>query len=103
MSQHTQLDLRIIGRKKPPIFWVSNKGLANLPAGVGPNRNVLEIGILGTQSAGGCHILHERSVHSLRFWINQRQQGIGIGTSEFCKLPVTDNFLRQLMLFGKRL
>ena len=58
-SHDPQFNLRVIGGKQNMLIIPGNKGLSNLPALVSPNRNVLQVGIFRTKSAGGCHQLVE--------------------------------------------
>ncbi len=52
-SDDPQLDLRVIGGQHGVFLIPRHKGLPYFPAPVGADRNVLQVGIVRAQPAGG--------------------------------------------------
>jgi hypothetical protein len=70
MSEHTQLDLAVIGRYKLAALFC-NEGLADLAARFGAHRNVLQVRVRGGKpSRGGCG-QRKAGVHAARIGVDR--------------------------------
>src|SRR4030095_5398834 len=64
---------------------------ANLAPLLGANWNVLEVGVLRAEPAGGGYILLERTVDAACLRVDQLLKGIDVGALELGVLPVLDD------------
>ena len=86
MRQQPELDLRII-RRQQHMAVIGDKGGADLAAFLGPDRNILQIGIVGRQPAGRGDGLRIGGVNAFCLRVDLADQRVGIGTLELGKLP----------------
>ena len=79
MGDDTQLDLGIVGGHQSVFRTTRHKGATDLTSVGGTHRNVLQVGIVGTQTSRGCHRLIERGVNQAVLGINQGGKCVEIG------------------------
>ena len=92
----------VIGRQEPPVRGACDEGLADLPAFLGPHRDVLEIGIAGAEPAGGRDALVEGGVDPAGGGVKQIRQGVHVGAFQLGDLAVFQNFSGQRMSEGRQ-
>ncbi len=97
-----QLDLGVVGGKQQMVFVAGNKRFANLPAFGSADRDVLQVGVLAAQAAGGGQSLVERGVHTARARIDERGQGVDVGAFEFHQRAVLQDVGANRVLRGQR-
>ena len=88
VGQDAQLDLRVVGRQEPPAGSPGHERLADLPAVLGADRNVLEVGVAGAEPARRRHALVERGVDPAVVGVDQAGQGVEIRALELGELAV---------------
>jgi hypothetical protein len=103
VSQHPQLDLRVVGFQDDPTGLGGNKRLADAAALLRPHRDVLQVGVGAAEPSRGRHGLVEVRVHFARFGVHQRRQGVNVRVFQLGQLPVLEKLGRQRMVFGQRL
>ena len=87
VRQHAQLDLAVVGGKQQPARR-RDKGAADLPADLGANRNVLQIGVAAADAAGGGARLVKAGVDASGLRVDQRGQGVDIGPAQLFQLAL---------------
>ena len=77
-----QFDLRIIGRKQQILIVSRDEGLPDFAAVLGPNWDILEIGILRIEPARGGGGLLVSGVNAPGFLPDRRGKGVGVSRFE---------------------
>ena len=103
VSNNPQFDLRIIQTQQRSIRAFRNKRLPNFPAQLRTNRNVLQIGVLTTQSARCGNRLVKMRMNPTRIGINQQRQCINISAFQFLQCPKIHNVLHDRVLAQQRI
>ena len=101
VGQHAQFDLRIVGRQQDPAPLPRHKGRADLPAGLGPHGDVLQVRVAGAEAPGRGHGLMERGVDAARAWMDHLRQGVHVRPLELRVLAVLDDLRRQRVRPGR--
>ena len=93
MRHHAQLDLRIIGRKQD-LALLRDKSGPNLPAKLGANRNVLQIGVARAEPASSRAGLRKTRVQPPSLRVNQLRQRVNVGGFELGDFAEFDDLRR---------
>ncbi len=111
MRHDAQLNLRIIGRDNL-VPRRRNKRLANAPAFGGADRDVLQIGVAGTQPPRHRHGLVKAGVHAAGSRVEHAAQLVGIGgfqlgqaamfQQHFGQRKILGQFLQHIFIGGRR-
>ena len=88
MGQNPQLDLRVVGRQERPARAARDERLADLAPVLGPDRDVLEVGVARAEPAGRRHALVERGVDPAVRGMHEPGQRVEIGALELGKLAM---------------
>src|SRR5262249_6992244 len=90
MRQNAKLDLRVVGGNQK-MAWICDERAADFPSELGPNGNVLEVGIAAAQSASRRHGLVETRVHTASFGVDELWQGVDVGSFELLQRAPFEN------------
>ena len=94
VSQHPQLDLRVVGGKELPVGGaVGNEGPPDLPPCLGAYGNVLKVGIAAGDTAGGRARLVVAGMHPASARIDHVGQGVDVGRLELGHLSVLEDLV----------
>ena len=77
MRKHAEFDLGIVGREQASPR-LRDEGASDLPAYLGTDRYVLEVGLAAREPAGGGHGLVERGVETRGFRVDHGWKGIDV-------------------------
>jgi hypothetical protein len=94
VGKNAQLNLAVVGADQHVAF-VSNERAADLLAGVGAHRDVLQVGVFARQPAGG-HCLAIRGVDAI-FGIRHFRQHVHVGGFQLAQVPPLEDLRRQLV------
>ena len=96
VRQYAKFHLRIVRRDQHiPLF--GNESAPDQASQIGPDRDVLQIGIRARQPSSGRARLVERSMDSSGLRMNQRGKSIHISGFKFGNLPVFENQFGNLI------
>ena len=96
MRQHAQLDLRVV-RRDQHVSRIGDEGAPDLPAELGPDRNVLQIRVAAAQPSGRGDGLIEAGVNAAGVGVDQLRQRVDVGALQFLQRPPLENEPRQLV------
>ena len=103
MRGQPELDLAIVGGKND-VAGRGDKGLSYLPADLGTDRNILQIGFGRGQPPGLCSAQTIGGMNPSGFRIDLLLQRIGVSGFQLRQLPPVDDFLRnRLTIAGQPL
>ena len=88
MRHDAEFDLRIVGGEEDAVFIVGDECLADLTSQVVTDRDVLQVGVRRTQTAGRSHGLVEGSVHFTCPGPDQFGQGIDVCAQQLLQSAV---------------
>jgi hypothetical protein len=86
VGEHSQLDLRVVGGEQARASRRHEAG-ADLAAGVGADRDVLEVGVDAREPPGRGRGLAEGRVQAPVARVDQLGQGVEVGRLELGQLP----------------
>ena len=95
VGEHPEFNLRVVGGQKEPAGLARHERPANLPAFVGPDGDVLEVRVGGTQPPRRRGRLVERGVHPAVVGVHEGRQGIDIRSLKFRQAPVLEHEFRE--------
>ena len=81
------------------VFIARDKGLANQLTSLGSNWNILQVGVVATQSSCGCHRLIENRMDTICFGIHLLGKGLDVGVAQFFDRPPLQNISNNRMVF----
>ena len=96
MREHTQLDLRVIGRNQHATRR-RNEGASNLAAEFAPDWNVLKIRLRAAETPGRRDRLVEAGMHPPRNGMNHQRQCVDIRALQFLQSAPVQNKAGQLV------
>ena len=105
VGHDAQFDLRVVGGNDA-VAVGGDKGGADAPAFLGAHRNVLQIGIAGSEPPGHHRGLREVRVHAASVGVDHARQLVGVGALELGQTAVFEQQLGQRVVecqFGKHL
>src|SRR5260370_28269134 len=102
MSEHQQLDLRVVGGEERAVRPSGDEGAPDAPPERGADRDVLEVRGLARQPTGGCDGLVERRVDAA-VAIDERPEAVRIGRAQLLDLAVLEDLLDDRMRPAKLL
>ena len=79
VCQGAQVYLGVVGGEEQGGLLLSDKGFSHLPAFLGANRDVLQIGVARGEPAGDGARLVEAGVYPAGIGVDQGRKGIDIG------------------------
>ncbi len=100
MGQDPQFDLRVV-RREQHRAWLGHEGTPDTAALGSPGRDILQIGVGGTQAAGSGQRLMERRMQPARFQIDRRRQRVDVSRLELGDRPVLQQLAGQLVSGGQ--
>ncbi len=96
VGEDAQLDLRVVGRDEH-VARLGHECPPDLPADVGPDGDVLEVGVAAAQAPGRGHCLVEARVHAARVGMNERRQRVDVGALQLLQAAPLENELGELV------
>ena len=102
VSHDSELDLRIVGRQQP-ISLFGHEGSPDLPAQIGLDGDVLEVGVAGGEAPRRRHHLVVGGVDPAGTGVDQSGQRVQVGVLQLRLLPVLDDAFGDLVLAGQPL
>ncbi len=96
VREHAQLDLRVVGRDQH-VAGFGDEGAPDLAADVGPDRDVLQVGIAAAQPPGRRDRLVEAGVHAAGVGVHERGQRVDVGALELLQAAPFEDELGQLV------
>ena len=111
---HPEFDLGVVGGKQHVVFVSGHEGFANLPAHLGADGDVLHVGAMGLQAAGGGNRRFVVGMDAAGGFEDRSRQLVDVGRFQFRTHPVehhlfhnfmfirqpSQDLLRGLVLFG---
>ena len=79
MGHDAQLDLAVVGGEQDDVVAAGDEGVADAPAQLGPDRDVLQVGVGRAQPAGRRDGLVERRVQPAGVRVEQQRQRLDVG------------------------
>ncbi len=79
---------------------LGDEGLADLAPLLGPHRDVLQVGVVGRQTAGGGRGQGEGGVHAAGTRRDRLDQGVGVGAFQFAELAPVEQHAGQFVALG---
>src|SRR4051812_12825316 len=98
MREQAQFNLRVVGRQQH-VPGFRDETCSNLATKLGPNRNVLQIGVGGRKTPSCCPGLPEGGVYTTAFAVEQQRQRVDVSRFQLRKLAILEhesgNFMRE--------
>ena len=99
MGEQAQLDLGVVGAQQH-MALLGDEGLADAPALLGPDRDVLQVGVGRRQPPGRGRRHGEGGVDPARVRVDLLDQGVGIGALQLGQLAPFQHLDRQFVALG---